>query len=90
MKWLVLLLIGMGITGCVNGGYPVNGKMRNPGRDISFPLFISKEIETRKLERKSTFTRYNKSLKRYKMEWKLKQENRMEIKSRKTEKKLKQ
>ena len=27
--------------------------LRNPGRDISFPLFIRKEIETRKLERKS-------------------------------------
>ena len=25
----------------------------NPGRDISFPIFIKKEIETRKLERKS-------------------------------------
>ena len=28
-------------------------KVRNPGRDISFPIFIRKEIETRKLERKS-------------------------------------
>ena len=28
-------------------------KLRNPGRDISFPIFIRKEIETRKLERKS-------------------------------------
>ena len=27
--------------------------IRNPGRDISFPIFIRKEIETRKLERKS-------------------------------------
>ena len=27
--------------------------LRNPGRDISFPTFIRKEIETRKLERKS-------------------------------------
>ena len=27
--------------------------VRNPGRDISFPIFIRKEIETRKLERKS-------------------------------------
>ena len=27
--------------------------LRNPGRDISFSIFISKEIETRKLERKS-------------------------------------
>ena len=27
--------------------------LRNPGRDISFPIFIRKEIETRKLERKS-------------------------------------
>ena len=27
--------------------------MRNPGRDISLPIFIRKEIETRKLERKS-------------------------------------
>ena len=32
----------------------------------------------------------NKSLKRYKIEWKLNKKNRMEIKSRKTEKKLKQ
>ena len=28
-------------------------RIRNPGRDISFPIFIRKEIETRKLERKS-------------------------------------
>ena len=28
-------------------------QLRNPGRDISFPIFIRKEIETRKLERKS-------------------------------------
>ena len=28
-------------------------KKRNPGRDISLPIFIRKEIETRKLERKS-------------------------------------
>ena len=27
--------------------------LRNPGRDISFPIFIRKEIETRKLELKS-------------------------------------
>ena len=27
--------------------------LRNPGRDISFPIFIRKEIETRKLEPKS-------------------------------------
>ena len=27
--------------------------LRIPGRDISFPIFIRKEIETRKLERKS-------------------------------------
>ena len=27
--------------------------VRNPGRDISFPIFIRKEIKTRKLERKS-------------------------------------
>ena len=27
--------------------------LRNPGRDISFPIYIRKEIETRKLERKS-------------------------------------
>ena len=27
--------------------------LRNPGRDISFPIFIRKELETRKLERKS-------------------------------------
>ena len=26
--------------------------LRNPGRDISFPIFIRKEIETRELERK--------------------------------------
>ena len=26
--------------------------LRNPGRDISFPIFIRKEIETRKLEQK--------------------------------------
>ena len=30
-----------------------NNNIRNPGRDISFPIFIRKEIETRKLERKS-------------------------------------
>ena len=69
--------------------------MRNPGRDISFPIFIRKEIETRKLERKSkqknisfnrliiSFKRYYKSLKRYKIEWKLKQ------KKKKTKKKKK-
>ena len=28
-------------------------ELRNPGRDISFPIFIRTEIETRKLERKS-------------------------------------
>ena len=27
--------------------------IRKPGRDISFPIFIRKENETRKLERKS-------------------------------------
>ena len=27
--------------------------VRDPGRDISFPIFIRKGIETRKLERKS-------------------------------------
>ena len=27
--------------------------LRNPGTDISFPIFIRKESETRKLERKS-------------------------------------
>ena len=27
--------------------------VRNPGREISFPIFIKKEIETRKLERNS-------------------------------------
>ena len=27
--------------------------IRNPGRDISFPIFIRKEIKTRKLERRS-------------------------------------
>ena len=56
-------------------------------KDISFPIFIRKEIET-KLERKSkqqisrlvylfiiSFKRYNKSLNRYKIECKLKQEN---------------
>ena len=74
--------------------------IRDPGRDISFPIFIRKEIETRKLERKSkqknisfnrliiSFKRYHKSLKRYKIEWILKQEK--QNKSRKTEKKLKQ
>ena len=30
-----------------------NSKIRNPGRDISCPIFIRKEIETRTLERKS-------------------------------------
>ena len=61
-------------------------ELRNPGRDISFPIFIRKEIETRILERKSkpkhisfnqlsiSFKRYNMSLKRYKIERKLKQE----------------
>ena len=60
--------------------------VRNPKRDISFPIFNRKEIETWKLERKSkqkkisfnrliiSFKQYNKSLKRYKIEWKLKQE----------------
>ena len=28
-------------------------KVRNPGKDISFPIFIRKEIETRRLEQKS-------------------------------------
>ena len=47
----------------INGYFVINTKrqfvgqemtsMRNPGRDISFPIFIRKEIETRKLERKS-------------------------------------
>ena len=36
---------------CVKG--KVVRKLRNPGRDISFPIFIRKEIETRILERKS-------------------------------------
>ena len=51
--------------------------LRNPGRDISFPIFIRKEIETRKLERNSKHQisrlndllyRFNdnKSLNRYK------------------------
>ena len=31
----------------------VRKRLRNPERDISFPIFIRKEIETRKLERKS-------------------------------------
>ena len=35
-----------------------------------------------------SFKRYNKSLKRYKIEWKLKQENRMEIKPRKNRKEI--
>ena len=61
--------------------------VRNPGGDISFPIFIRKEIQTRKLERKSKQKTsrlidllyrlndiINKSLKRYKIEWKLKQE----------------
>ena len=67
-------------------GNSVNLLLRNPGRDISFPIFIRKEIETRKFERKSkqknisfnrliiSFKGYNKSLKRYKIEWELKQE----------------
>ena len=61
-------------------------KLRYPGWDISFPIFIRKENETRTLERKSkqkisrlkdiiSFKRYNKSLNRYEIEWKLKQEN---------------
>ena len=41
--------------------------LRNPGRDISFPIFIRKEIETRKLERKSRiriwYIRVDRSLK---------------------------
>ena len=46
---------------------------------MSFPIFIRKEIETRKLERKSKqknilFNRLIISLKRYEIEWKLKQE----------------
>ena len=72
--------------------------VRNSGSDISFPIFIRKEIETIKLERKSkqqisrlidllyrlndiisrliiSFKRYNKSLNRFEIEWKLKQEN---------------
>ena len=56
-----------------------SGLIRNPERDISFLIFIGKETETRELERKSrlniSFKRYNKSLNRYKIEWKLKQEN---------------
>ena len=44
------------------------------------------EIKTKNI----SFNRLIISLKRYKIEWKLKQKNRMEIKSRKTEKKLKQ
>ena len=35
-----------------------------------------------------SFKRYNKSLKRYQIEWELKQENRMEIKSRKNRKEI--
>ena len=33
--------------------FPSYSYLRNSGRDISFPVFIRKEIETRKLERKS-------------------------------------
>ena len=46
-----------------------------PERTFPFPIFIRKEIGTRKLERKSKQQRYNKSFNRHKMEWKLKQEN---------------
>ena len=61
-------------------GHPLPTPM---GRDISFPIFIRKDYETRKLERKSKqqisrlndlLYRNNKSLNRYKIEWKLKQE----------------
>ena len=71
--------------------------MRNPGRDISFPIFIRKEIETMKLERKSkqkniSFNRliisFNKSLKRYKIEWKLKQEKQKGNKIKKNRKEM--
>ena len=53
-------------------------KITDPGRDISFPIFIRKEIETRKLERKSKQKISRKSLKQYKIEWKLKQEKQNE------------
>ena len=36
----------------VNSNFPYRW-LRDPGRGISFPIFIRKEIETRKLERKS-------------------------------------
>ena len=37
----------------ISTGNKIGWLLRNPGRDISFPIFIRKEIETRKLERKS-------------------------------------
>ena len=57
---------------------------------------IRTEIKTTNISFKrliiSLFKQYNKSLNRYKIEWKLKQEkkNRMDINSRKTDKKLEQ
>ena len=49
----------MSIFACVTDGdllhlhQSMEADVRNPGRDIYFPIFIRKEIETRKLERKS-------------------------------------
>ena len=41
------------IYNCLEEELKLIRELRNPGRDISFPMFIRKEIETRKLERKS-------------------------------------
>ena len=49
----LLQIVGSFTYIAVNGGKFSNALLRNPGRDISFPIFIRKEIETRKLERKS-------------------------------------
>ena len=39
--------------GFVKGSAYGTPEVRNPGRDISLPILIRKEMETRKLERKS-------------------------------------
>ena len=41
------------IYNCLEEELKLIRELRNPGRDISYPMFIRKEIETRKLERKS-------------------------------------
>ena len=41
------------LLACVESNPGHMSEVRNSGRDISFPIFIRKEIETRKLERKS-------------------------------------